>query len=204
MGSETVGEPRGNIFASPTWTWSISPDQPSHRMTAKLYRLPHPASVYQAVVRQRFPAAFLDARMLTGSILDLQIACCKALARHSRQSMLTKSLPMEMLYALSPRTGISDALKLLGFKADCEWVVVLWIIPANEQVPSPSMQAFESLLAQEKGQEFAFSDLTRLSDFNKIAQVYDFPMDLPEAYAHSPTWKRFLLSHVTSKIAIKE
>ncbi|OWA54201.1 hypothetical protein BV898_18613 [Hypsibius exemplaris] len=178
-----------------------SPVEPTWWITENLYELSQPKAVYDAVVKAHYPAVFLNSAMVTGNSLDLQIAVKKAISKLARNSMITKSLPMEVLYAISPRTGISDALKVLGFNAKLSAVFVVWLHSSQE--PGDSQRtAFEKLM-QQNGNRLPLSRIKDLRNLSAISDFYEFST-VPERPPLSPEWTTVLTSYVTSKIATKE
>ena len=131
---EAVFEPTG--VSPQEQTLLVQKTPVAWHITTSLYHLVNPKVVYDAVVKLRFPAAFLNPSMvgyiyrkimsgywinslfasfvqLTGNPLDLQIAARKAIDRVTRNAMITKSLPMEFLVAISPRSQVRTVLSLV-------------------------------------------------------------------------------------------
>ncbi|GAU96158.1 hypothetical protein RvY_07644 [Ramazzottius varieornatus] len=195
-------EPAAEVPSKQTLLVSKTPE--TWHITISLYRLFNPKVVYEAVVKSRFPAAFLDPVMLTGNPLDLQIAARKAVDRAARNTMITKSLPMEFLVSVSPRTQISDSLRTFGFRPADKFVLVVWLHSA----PSPPQAELDKLLAVMKGngEEVSLEKLSELRDMTKIANYYKFDIlgPKPDGKEKAKEWTELLIDFVTSQIATKQ
>ncbi|KAI9466554.1 CGI-121-domain-containing protein [Lactarius psammicola] len=108
--------------------------------------------------REAVNFAFVDARLVT-SILHLQTAITQALLAAAQNTLRTKTVHSEVIWALNPSNNITEALRRYGVTDDCTALFVVRIDPLA------SLDVRSRMSAVVEGTLVTMSELAGLTDW---------------------------------------
>ncbi|KAI0759741.1 CGI-121-domain-containing protein [Trametes elegans] len=148
--------------------------------------------------REAVNFAFIDARLIC-SILHLQTAIYQAILAQAHESLRTKTVHSEILWALNPTNNISEAIRRYGVSDGTTSLIVV-------RVTSPGLKDVEKLMRSVvEGTLSPLEELSRITDWASIKKYYKLNGEpaVQEA-SKDPAREHFIVDEiVTSSVAMK-
>ncbi|KAH9986800.1 kinase binding protein CGI-121-domain-containing protein [Russula vinacea] len=150
------------------------------------------------VEREAVNFAFVDARLIT-SVLHIQTAITQALLAAAQNTLRTKTVHSEVIWALNPSNNITEALRRYGVSGDTSALLVIRIDPLD---PSSVKNRMSAVI---EGTQAPLSQLASLTDWVAVKRYNKLNVDpvIREAQ-NDPAREHHLIDNiVVSLVAMK-
>lgn len=117
--------------------------------------------------RESINFAFIDASLIT-STLHLQTAVHQSLIAEAQQTLRTKTIHSEILWALNPTNNITEAIRRYGVSNSSKSLIVLRITD-SESWPEKGLAKIDAIV---KGTRVPFTKLADITDWASIKKHY--------------------------------
>jgi EKC/KEOPS complex subunit CGI121/TPRKB len=148
--------------------------------------------------REAVNFAFVDARLIT-STLHIQTAITQAMLAAAQNTLRTKTVHSEVIWALNPSNNITEALRRYGVSDDSAALLVIRIDPLDLSDVKSRMSAVV------EGTQVPISQLTGLTDWTAVKKYNKLNADpvIREAQ-NDPTREHHLIDNIViSLVAMK-
>ncbi|KAI0250507.1 CGI-121-domain-containing protein [Lactifluus subvellereus] len=121
--------------------------------------------------REAVNFAFIDARLVT-SVLHIQTAITQALLAAGQNTLRTKTVHSEVIWALNPSNNITEALRRYGVSDDSTALLVIRIDPLEHSDVRNRMSAVV------EGTQVPIAELAGLTDWTAVKKYHKLNGDL--------------------------
>ncbi|KAH7101156.1 CGI-121-domain-containing protein [Auriculariales sp. MPI-PUGE-AT-0066] len=127
--------------------------------------------------REAINFAFIEAPLIA-STLHLQTALLYALLAVAGDTLRTKTVHSEILWALNPTNNISEAIRRFGVSDGSTRLLALRVVDTSKETFAVT-DAENAIRAAVSGNLVPLSRLEEFSDWTALRKYYKVPVDLP-------------------------